>query len=58
MATTGVAFDRKFVAGRIVRNNGVTIRIDLGARFGVDRICVLSEDDRVVSLWPRIHAGV
>ncbi len=33
-----VAFDRKFVAGRIVRNNGVTIRIDLGARFGVDRI--------------------
>ena len=33
-----MAFDRKFVAGRIVRNNGVTIRIDLGARFGVDRI--------------------
>ena len=33
-----VAFDRKFVAGRIVRNNGVTIRIDLGARFGVDQI--------------------
>ena len=33
-----VAFDRKFVAGRIVRNNGVTIRVDLGARFGVDRI--------------------
>ena len=33
-----VAFDRKFVAGRVVRNNGVTIRIDLGARFGVDRI--------------------
>ena len=33
-----VAYDRKFVAGRIVRNNGITIRLDLGARFGVDRI--------------------
>lgn len=33
-----VAYDRKFVAGRIVRNNGITIRLDLGARFGLDRI--------------------
>ena len=33
-----VAYDRKFVSGRIVRNNGITIRLDLGARFGVDRI--------------------
>jgi hypothetical protein len=33
-----VAYDRKFVAGRIVRNNGITIRLDLGARFGVDRV--------------------
>ena len=33
-----VAYDCKFVAGRIVRNNGVAIRIDLGARFGMDRI--------------------
>lgn len=33
-----VAYDRKFVTGRIVRNNGITIRIDLGARFGVNRI--------------------
>ena len=54
-----VAFDRKFVAGRIVRNKrrhhcALTSR----ARFGVDRIRVLSEDDGVVSLWPRIHAGV
>ncbi|MFT5378545.1 MAG: hypothetical protein ACI906_005391 [Candidatus Latescibacterota bacterium] len=33
-----IAYDRKFVAGRIVRNNGITIRLDLGARFGVDRV--------------------
>jgi len=33
-----IAFDRKFVAGRIVRNNGIIIRIDLGARFGMNRI--------------------
>lgn len=33
-----VAYDRKFVAGRIVRNNGIIIRLDLGARFGVDRV--------------------
>ena len=33
-----VAFDRKFVEGRIVINNGIKFRIDLGARFGVNRI--------------------
>lgn len=33
-----VAFDRKFVEGRIVINNGIKIRLDLGARFGVNRI--------------------
>ena len=44
-----VAFDRKFVAGRIVRNNGVTIRIDLGARFGVDRIAFYP---RMTELFP------
>lgn len=33
-----IAFDRKFVAGRIVRNIGITVRIDLGARFGLNRI--------------------
>ena len=44
-----VALDRKFVAGRIVRNNGVTIRLDLGARFGVDRIVFYP---RMTELFP------
>ncbi len=33
-----VALDRKFVAGQVVQNNGVAISLDLGARFGVNRI--------------------
>lgn len=33
-----VAFDRKFVVGEIVQNNGVVLELDLGARFGVDRV--------------------
>ncbi|MEW6749453.1 MAG: FlgD immunoglobulin-like domain containing protein [Candidatus Latescibacterota bacterium] len=33
-----IAFDRKLVVGRVVQNNGVALEIDLGARFGVDRI--------------------
>ena len=44
-----VAYDRKFVAGRIVRNNGVAIRIDLGARFGMDRIVFYP---RMTDLFP------
>jgi hypothetical protein len=44
-----IAFDRKFVTGRIVRNNGVSIRIDLGARFGVDRIVFYP---RMTELFP------
>jgi hypothetical protein len=33
-----LAFDRKPVDGRPIQNNGITIFIDLGARFGVNRI--------------------
>ncbi|MEC7842911.1 MAG: FlgD immunoglobulin-like domain containing protein [Candidatus Latescibacterota bacterium] len=33
-----VAFDRKLIPGRTIVNNGVKIEIDLGARFGVNRI--------------------
>lgn len=33
-----VAFDRKFIVGRVVQNNGVVLSLDLGARFGVNRI--------------------
>ncbi|MFH1568209.1 MAG: FlgD immunoglobulin-like domain containing protein, partial [Gemmatimonadota bacterium] len=33
-----IAFDRKLVVGRIVQNNGVVVELDLGARFGVNRI--------------------
>jgi hypothetical protein len=33
-----VALDRKFIAGQVVQNNGVAISLDLGARFGVNRI--------------------
>ena len=33
-----VAFDRKLIPGRTIVNNGVKIEVDLGARFGVNRI--------------------
>ncbi len=33
-----IAFDRKFVAGKIVQNNGVAVEVDLGARYGVNRV--------------------
>ena len=33
-----VAIDRKWVDGRALINNGVTLFVDLGARFGVNRI--------------------
>jgi hypothetical protein len=33
-----VAFDRKPVDGRAIQNNGITVTLDLGARFGVNRI--------------------
>ena len=43
-----VAFDRKFVEGRIVINNGIKIRLDLGARFGVNRIIFYPRDRKSV----------
>ena len=33
-----VAFDRKAVDGRAIQNNGIIVTLDLGARFGVNRI--------------------
>lgn len=33
-----VAFDRKPVDGRAIQNNGIILTLDLGARFGVNRI--------------------
>ncbi|MBW2258020.1 MAG: hypothetical protein JRI25_25930 [Deltaproteobacteria bacterium] len=42
-----VAFDRKFVVGQIVQNNGVVLELDLGARFGVERVV----------FYPRMSAG-
>lgn len=33
-----LAFDRKPIDGQTIQNNGITIFIDLGARFGVNRI--------------------
>ncbi|MBT3344379.1 MAG: hypothetical protein HN712_23770 [Gemmatimonadetes bacterium] len=33
-----VAFDRKPVDGRAIQNNGIIVFVDLGARFGVNRI--------------------
>lgn len=33
-----VAFDRKPVDGRTMQNNGIIVFVDLGARFGVNRI--------------------
>lgn len=33
-----VAFDRKPVDGRAIQNNGIIITLDLGARFGVNRV--------------------
>lgn len=39
-----VAFDRKFISGRVVRNNGIRVRIDLGARFGLNRILFYPRD--------------
>ncbi len=33
-----VAFDRKPIDGRAIQNNGIIVTLDLGARFGVNRI--------------------
>jgi hypothetical protein len=33
-----VAFDRKPIDGRAIQNNGIIVTLDLGARFGVNRV--------------------